>query len=393
MIDDHIIDFIQDHLTGDPDLLVLQKDKYPGIPLGFVATQVSIRQKLKGKFPFLQSQTRFLFPSKLSYEQSSSEATAAYKVSFFSGKQMADLTGGLGIDSYFFSKNFSEVNYVERDGQIAEYAVHNFQILESPQIRVHNQAAEEFLDLPGHYDLIYLDPARRDLQSRKVFRIEDCEPNLLELNEKLLEKAGQVLWKASPLLDIKSVLRQIIGIYRVDVVSVGNEVKELLFHMSSGQHKAPVINCVDLHNESSFEFTFEEEENEESEFSVPLQYIYEPASSILKAGAFRSIGKKFGLYKLAVNSHLYTSEQKLNDFPGRTFRVLDTLKPNAKEVRKAVPGLKANLSCRNFPMKVEDLKKKLRLKDGGDLYLFATQDVNRNKILILSEKTQDSPVL
>lgn len=392
--DKAILTFIQDHIQDDPDKLVLQRDKYPDIPIAYVATQISARQKSRIKLPFIAQHPSFQFPSKLSYEQCSSELTARYKSSFYKGSSFLDLTGGLGIDSYHIAKQFSKGVYIEQEASIAEFATHNFNTLGAKNINIVHSTAEAFLKSNTQtFDLIYLDPARRDEADNRVFKIEDCTPNVLSIINDLLNKADYVLWKTAPLLDIKMVLKQLKTVFRVDVVAVENEVKEVLYHLKSNPTEDPEVHTINLPSEEAFSFKYSEESSVESIFSEPEGYLYEPNSAILKAGGFKSIGQRYDLKKLHPNTHLYTGNQLIHNFPGRKFRILQRLSPNKKSLLPHIPEMKANISSRNYPLTVEQLRKKTGLADGGSHYIFATQDIRQRKLLLLTEKLNSKTVM
>ena len=249
-------------------------------------------------------------------EQCSSEETAHYKASLVGGNQMVDLTGGFGVDTYFLSKSFRSAKYVEKDQRLSKQATHNFDQLRA-DISVFNTKAEVFLDSMDSVDLIYLDPARRDLNSRKVFQLEDCAPNVIELLSDMLIKSKRVLIKLAPLLDVKSALRDLNHVSQVLVIAVKNEVKELLFDIESDFIGETEVRCVNLKRgeEQEFCFLYSAEEALHAEPNKLERYLYEPNASILKAGAFKSIGNRFNLRKLDPNTHLYTSNSLISDFP------------------------------------------------------------------------------
>jgi len=348
-----------------------------------------MRQKCAKKIPFVLDHPEFYFPSAKSYEQCSSEIAAKHKSSFYSGGRLLDLSGGLGIDTCFLSKRFEQVDYVEINPETCKAAENNFEILGKNNIKIHNCSALEFVtNRKNRYDLIYIDPSRRANTGQRVFRLEDCEPNIFQIISQLLQLSDKILIKAAPILDIKLALKSLGNVRRIDVISIDNDCKEVLYHIKKGFVNDPEIHTFNYHNDNkqAFTFKYEEEDALNFELSSPITFLYEPNSSILKAGAFRSIGKSFGLKKLHANTHLYTSNQLMDGFPGRKFKVIGTLKPNKKQARKIIPQLKANISVRNYPLTVKEIRLKTGLKDGGDMYLFAVQTVRDQKQILITTK-------
>ncbi len=379
--------FIRDHENDDPATLMLRAKQHADIPLKEAVEQIQSRKKAKTKLPTWYSATDLIYPPPLSLEQSSSAVTAEYKASLFSGKKFVDLTGGMGIDFSFLSKSFKKGFYVERQANLVKLAPHNMGRLGLTSAVFHHAEADEFLNQTNEkFDLIFLDPARRGNHDQKVFRIEDCEPNVLSLLPLMKSKTKSVLMKTSPLLDIKGAVKDLGGVTEVHVVAVNNEVKELLFIIDDKANENPIIKAIDLTNtEVGFEFNYEEEQDINLAHGGIESYLYEPNVSILKAGAFKSIASQFGLIKLNVNSHLYTSKTPANNFPGRSFKVISEISFNKKELRKAIPNMKANITVRNYPMTVDQIRKKTGLTDGGNHYIFATTDQTGKKV-VLCEK-------
>lgn len=343
---------------------MLKHKEVLGVPSAWIASQIKSRKKAAHKIPLYYNTKGIVYPPSLNLEQSSSEATARFKTGIVSKwitsyKKFCDLTGGFGIDSYFLSSLFPYCDYSEPQKDLLEIAKHNHQLLGANNIHHHNKDAVEFLSLSGkHYDLIYLDPSRRNSSNKKVFRFSDCVPDVIDLNSELYSHADRLMVKASPLLDIQQGIKDLECVYRVLVVSVDNECKELLFLCDHDFHEEAVIECYNLDKTfSEFQFRFSEERSINVEFSDPKQYLYEPNASILKGGAFKSIALAFNLHKIQTNTHLYTSDELVGNFPGRIFKVKDNSKPE-----------KANIIVRNYPMSVEEIKKKSGIKDGGDLY-------------------------
>ncbi len=376
-------EFIFAHQDADEKKLLLQRSETLGLSSSLIAQQIAIRRKAEDKLPLFHETKGIVYPPSLNWEQCSSEATGNFRTEMVSrevGKdklKVADLTGGFGIDSLFLSKKARSLDYIEPDQNLLEIAQHNHNQLKCSHIQYHNSKAEIFLDRckPG-YDLIYVDPSRRNSTTKKVFRLADCEPNINDLLPRILEFTKFVLIKTSPLLDIQQGLNELTSVKKVIVVSVSNECKELLYLMQKGFSKEPIIETYNLDKlgkiKQSFSFTFDEEKNTNSNFGEPGTYLYEPNASILKAGAFKMIGEKFELQKLHVNTHFYTSSLFKENFPGRIFKI-DEVDFDPKNFAEK----KANVITRNYPLKAEELKKKLKLSDGGDKYVIGFSAVKK----------------
>lgn len=390
--------FIRTHLTGDIRALLLRKSP-DGIDIKKVVAQIAARQKAKDKLPTWYLNDDLIFPPPLSVEQASSEQTAQYKASLVQGNVVVDLTGGMGVDTWAFAKRVHQVVYVERNPELANLATHNLPLLGLSNVTVHvgdglSLVEQGAVVTPGVVaDWLYLDPHRRDEQGGKVVRLEDCEPDLSNFQtvSGLLARANHILLKASPLLDIDATVRQLTGaVEAVHIVAMQGEVKEILFVL--GQQTIALediqVNAVNLRPTQRIELSFRwaEERKADVMFGDPLRYVYEPNAAVLKAGAFRLVAHRFGLTKLALNSHLYTSDTLRPDFPGRVFALQDIIKPDGKTLKKAIPAQKANLTVRNFPQSVAELRKKLNLREGGSIYIFATTLLNGDKRLLITQK-------
>ena len=387
-------EFIKKHQNDDVRKLALQATKFPDVDFVFVLRQIAGKQIAAVKIPSWSERDDILYPAHLSLEQCSSEITARYKATLFRGKKLVDLTGGFGVDCAFVANGFEEVVYVEQNSELCEIAQSNFHSLSLHHIKVCNETAENYLKEISSADCIFLDPARRNKHGQKTVLISDCEPNVEILQELLLKKAKSVWIKFSPMLDISLAVSQLPHTKDVYVVAVDNECKELLFRMemSAEPKNEPTIHCVNLKKNGSTEyFTFikREENTSECVFADSLHnYLYEPNAAILKAGAYRCLMQYYDVFKLHINSHLYTSDTYISDFPGRIFCIKDSFSLNKKESRQSLLGLtQANISVRNFPLSVDELRKKMGLKDGGEIYLFATTLKNDDKkVLIKCEK-------
>ena len=366
-----------------------------GIDLQEAMIQIAGRQSVEKKLPSWYENDELIYPRHLSLEQCSSELTARYKASVVSSlvsrRKLVDLTGGFGVDCAFLSEKFESAIYVEQQKELCNIAEQNFNSLKLNHIQVVNDDAVSFLNGMSQVDCIYLDPARRDHSGKKIVAISDCEPDLGLIKRGLLEKSDSVLVKLSPMLDISLALRTLPETSEIHTVSVDNECKELLFLLKKDLVDSPCLICVDLKKDgtiSSFSFKQQEEKDAQIHYCQNIKnYLYEPNTSILKAGAYKTLALKFGLDKLQVDSHLYTSNVCVPDFPGRVFEIETVTSFNKNELKSAMQDIsQANISIRNFPMTTDDLKKKLKLRDGGSLYLFATTLSDGKKVLLLCRK-------
>lgn len=372
--------------------LKLDKDKYRELDVEFVLKQISGRQTAKHKIPAWYAADEIVYPIHISLEQASSEATARYKAALVAdeSKTFVDLTGGMGVDFAFLSRRFEQSVYVEQNVELCEIAGHNFKVLGLKNVAVKNEESEAFLKNMPPVDVIYLDPSRRDNVGKKVVGIEDCTPNVLEIQEQLLQKSRWAMVKFSPMLDISLAVKKLKNVREVHIVSVENETKELLFILSSCEKSTNYI-AVNLNKNEEIEkfcFTTEEEQNAQISLSAIIgKYLYEPNASVLKAGAFKSVASRFNIQKLHKNSHLYTSDTLIKDFPGRIFNVQDCFSPNKKNIKNLLAETeKANISVRNFPMSVAEIRQKTGLKEGGEVYLFATTVADEKKVWIVCKK-------
>ncbi|WP_162427741.1 THUMP-like domain-containing protein [Pontibacter pudoricolor] len=382
--------FITEHLHQQPSALMLQARRYPDLPVSELVQQIQARQKAMAKLPAWAKNTDLIFPANISVEQSSSEATATFKAALVSGKLLIDLTGGFGADSYYFSKSFAQVIHVEQNRELSEIANYNFGLLGAANIQTIATTAAAFLqDFTGHADVIYLDPARRGDHSEKLHLLQDCEPDILGLLPVLLQKADNILLKASPMLDIELAAAQLGKVAKIWVVAVQNECKEVLYLLQQTPPAQPEREAVNIKtdgNISTFRFNAGQEQTITPPYSDPLTYLYEPNAAILKAGAYKTITQQSTVSKLHPNSHLYTSDTLISDFPGRVFRCTGVSRFNKKELLARLPQKQANITIRNFPDTVAGIRKKTGIKEGGNLYLFFTTDMHQKPLVLYCEK-------
>lgn len=377
LISKEIQDYIHANLNTDLHTLLLKKSPFSEVSMQEIVQQIKGKQTAQKKFPFLLKEG-IIFPPQLNLEQASSEKTALYKSQMLKGGKFIDLTCGFGIDAYYLSQNFEEVSLVEQNQELLDIVEHNWAVLDRKATFIH-QNLEDFLnDSQEHFDCIYLDPARRDQNKNKVFLLEDLSPDILHIREKLLVKGDQVIIKLSPLIDLKYLVSVLPEIFRIEIIAVRNDVKEAVVFLSNEEKDGIMVNCVNLESEESqFLFRFGEEERSQAEYSGPEKFIYIPNNTILKAGVFNLISERFRLKKLHPNTHIYTSDQKIADFPGR---VLEMEIVESKQVKKKESF---NIISKNYPLKPEEIKKKYGIKDGGKDYLIFTQS-KKGKIILKS---------
>ncbi|WP_266203978.1 THUMP-like domain-containing protein [Pontibacter kalidii] len=385
-------DFILRHQQQDVAQLMLQAGRYPQLPVQELVQQIKARQKATQKLPTWAAHPQAVFPVSLSVEQSSSEVTAAYKASLVGGRLLVDLTGGFGVDSFYFARRFAEVVHVEQHLELQEVARYNFGLLGAANIQSINATAEDFLHtFEGRADVLYLDPARRGHHDQKLHLLQDCEPDVLHLLPLLFQKADAVLLKTSPMLDIEQALQELGHVEHVWVVALQNEVKEVLYLLkptSPALADVPrtAVNLLVNAEPQLLTLTRAQEDAAVPTYTDPQEFVYEPNAALLKAGAYRYLGQHLQLCKLHPNSHLYTSAQLLPQFPGRSFRCLAVSRYNKKELLKQLPQKKANITVRNFPESVADIRRKTGIKEGGHTYLFFTTDRHQKPIVLICEK-------
>lgn len=379
--------FIEEHLTDDVHSLALQAAKYPEVDMLFAITQISGRQSIRHKIPSWYAVKGLLYPPHLSLEQCSSEITARYKSAILQGDTLVDLTGGFGVDCAFLSTSFNRVTYVERQKELADIARNNFSLLGLHNITVEHDDGVSFLKRMEPVDCIFIDPARRDRHGHKTVLLPDCEPNVIDIQDLLLGKAKKVMIKLSPMLDLTLALRKLSNVFETYIISRQNECKELLLLLEGNSVGRMPIHCINFTGREIQKFSFTREAESESRCDYagePANFLYEPNSSVLKAGAYKSMSSVYGIKKLHPNGHLYTSSELVEEFPGRRFRIREWSAVGDKSLLAGIT--KANISVRNFPLSAVELRKRLKLTEGGDTYLFATTLMNKKKIIIKCEK-------
>lgn len=393
-------EFIREHRHDDVRQLALQAARYPDIDMQQALQQIAGWQTACTKLPEWAATDGIIYPPRLSMEQCSSEATAKYKAKVLdpSTSTVIDLTGGFGVDFSYMARSFQKAVYVERQPHLCEAARHNFQLLglENTEV-VCGDGIEYLKNLPSPFRppsprTIYLDPARRDENGKKTYAISDCTPDVVALKDLLLEKAGRVLIKLSPMLDWHKAVDDLGEVVEVHIVSVDNECKELLLVLAKNPAAPLRVVCANIRHDAEtelFEF-FPSNDN----LSIPLfptlrerDFLYEPNASIMKASCFAEVAHCFGVQPTGSNSHLFLSPQFIPDFPGRKFQIEKVTSMNKKELKHVIGGLtKANITVRNFPLSVAELRKRLKLADGGDTYIFATTLGVKDHVLLITKQ-------
>ena len=391
LLQPEVQEFINNNLKTDLPQLILRGSDFPQISIQEIATQIETKRKAEKKIPLWFSTENIIYPKSLNLEQTSSQITATYKAEQIEGESLIDLTGGFGIDSFFFAEKFQKVIHCELNEELSQLVKHNFQYLSKKNnVEFYAGNGIEFLKNTNQiFDWIYIDPSRRNEVGGRVFRLEDCEPDILLHLELLLNHARNgVLMKTSPLLDLSLGLKELnFQVEEIQIVAVNNDVKELLWKIKSEKNESKLpVKCINFNKETQQEFQADlyAETKAEVNYSDPLQYLYEPNAAILKGGFFNSVAEKFQLQKIAPHSHLYTSEEKI-EFPGRVFKIEEQF-PFQKKNFKKLGITKANVTTRNFPLSVEQIRKKLSIKDGGNTYLFFTTNSANEKLILVCKK-------
>jgi hypothetical protein len=387
LLNTDIQEFINANIDKNSSTLALRKNPFPDVNWMDILNQIAAKNKAKDKLPTWFQCEKIIYPSKVSVEQTSSEKTAKYKSSIVSGITLIDLTGGFGVDDYYFSKRIKEVVHCEINPELSEIVSHNFN-----QLNIQNitclQGDSYFLlkELNKKFDWIYIDPSRRSETKGKVFMLKDCLPNVPELLDLYFNFSENILIKTAPILDITAGLSELKNVKAIHIIAVDNEVKELLWELSKNYLGEITVKTINITKENSSEFEFVlNKEIKNSNLNLPEKYIYEPNSAIMKSGGFENVSSFYQLKKLHQHSHLYTSDEII-DFPGRVFKIENCISYSKSEMKEFLENKKANISTRNFPDTVENIRKKWKIKDGGNKYCFFTTDMKNNKIVLICTK-------
>ena len=412
-------DFIRQHQDDDVRQLAFLGSKYPEVNMPFALDQIRGRKMARVKLPRWASLEGIIYPPHISMEQCSSEQTALYKAELAARllglpvpssenekeSEFVDLTGGFGVDfSYIASRLGVKSMYVERQAHLCEAAKENFGRLGLKNAIVKNGDGIKVLHSLKDLKLIFIDPARRDDAGNKVVSLKDCTPDVTVLQEEMLSKADDVVIKLSPMLDWHRAVSELSHVREVHIISVNNECKELLLVLSArnmGDMEASSadgevkhagnlrIYCVN----DAQSFVCDELDMESSSVKIApstleeMQYLYEPNASLMKAGCFGVLSGRYDARMLSKNSHLFVSREPITAFPGRSFRIIAVSSFNKKELKRHLSGItKANIATRNFPLSVAELRKRLKLKDGGETYIFATTLSDESHVLVITNK-------
>ena len=380
------LEFIRIHADEDVRQLAFLGKKNPEVDMAYALDQLAGRQKARVKIPSWASIDGIVYPPHISMEQCSSEQTARYKARIAgNGEKIVDLTAGFGVDMAFMSAGFKQAVHVEMQPQLCAISSENYKHLGLNHVQVVCNDGVGYLHQMEHADLIFIDPARRDQHGARTYGIADCTPNVLEIIDEMLQKADRVMIKLSPMLDWQKTVADVGNVSQVHIVSVGNECKELLLEVKKGKDEKVKVFCVNDDQVFSYEI------GETHPFTPsPLHsftFLYEPNASVMKAGCFNLISHRFGITQPDANSHLFLSDKLVEGFPGRGFVIERVSTMNKRELKEALAGIdKANIAVRNFPLSVADLRKRLKLKDGGDVYIFATTDAKKGHLVMVCRK-------
>jgi len=378
--------FIHSNLTSDITKLILKGSPFSTVTIQEIAEQIAAKNKCKTKLPSWFTSENIYYPSKLNIEQTSSEITANYKSNLISGNSLIDITGGFGVDTFYFSKKIKSVTHCEINNDLSEIVSHNLVQFNIPTITTKIGDGIDFLkNNATKYDWIYTDPSRRNDAKEKVFLLKDCLPNIPKNLNLLFDRTTNILLKVSPILDIKSAIQELKFVKEIHVIAIENEVKELLFLLKKNYTQPIQIKTCNILKKSHQKFDFYLNDKPKATYAEPKHYLYEPNAAILKAGAFQQLSAQLSLEKLHQHSHLYTST-KLVDFPGRRFKIIHRISYDKKLLKKLIPSKKANITIRNFPETVAQIRKKTGIKDGGNQYLFFTTEINKKHLVLICEK-------
>ena len=382
--------FIKANAAADLVKLALQKNPFSNNDWRLIIEQIACLQKAKDKLPTWFATDDILYPSKISIEQTSSEKTAFYKSTLISGKTIIDLTGGFGVDDYYFSKRFESVVHCEMNEALSNIVKHNYQKLDVENCQFFVGDSFDILkQLNQNFDWIYIDPSRRNDSKGKVFMLKDCLPNVVDLMDFYFQYSTQILIKTAPILDITAGLNELNNVKKIHIVAVENEVKELLWEISKDYNGTVEIDTVNLKKEQPEHFQFALTERPTNiNYSLPKTYLYEPNAAIMKSGGFNEVGLQFNLEKLHPHSQLYTADD-IKEFPGRIFKIEHTFPYQKSEMKTFLEGKKANITTSNFPDAVDVIRTKWKITAGGNQYCFFTTDMNNRKIVLLCAKIEN----
>ena len=405
-INDNFFTFIEEHEDDDVEKLRLKRFSNHDFDTSFAITQIECRKKIRKKLPEIYGKKRFLFPSVLSTEQCTSEVVAKYHATIIGEvDSFLDMTGGLCIDDYYIADNVKELLSIEKNEHTADISRYNMSEMRKNISVISGDSAEYLRGDVRRFDAIYIDPARRGVNQSRMFGLSDCEPNIIPLLSLIKSHTDVLYVKASPMLDITQMLREVSDVTDIWVISLRNECKELFFKLDFALNKrftieesadniyeSPKVHCINFVDENTMQELNYSYLRDKTTSDIIIsdcvkQYIYEPNASIMKANAFGEVCSRYKVDKVAVNSHLFTSGELVHDFPGRIFQVEDVILFKDNLLKKALKGIKRiNVSVRNFKLTAEQLKKRLKVCDGGSKYLFGTTDAGGEMKVLLCSK-------
>ena len=379
-------EYISANLKTEITKLILKGSPFEKVSVQELANQIIVKQKSEKKLPTWFSTESIYYPTKISIEQTSSEVAAAHKVSLISGDSVIDITGGFGIDAHAFSKQFKKVVHCEINDQLSEIVAHNFKQLNIDNIETFAGDGLQFLKKTSQkFDCVFIDPSRRHDAKGKVFLLKDCLPYIPPKIEFLFTKATQILIKTSPILDISNTIKELKSVVKVQIIAFNNEVKELLFLLEKNPPNTIRVEAINYQKNSLQQIEFNHQSVAKSTYSPPLTYLYEPNAAILKSGGFHEISHQLKVFKLHQHSHLYTSDQ-LMDFPGRQFIITQSMPYDKKKIKKFIGQEKANITIRNFPKSVAQIRKETKIKEGGQVFIFFTTNLDNKQIVLFCRK-------
>ena len=376
LLSKEIQEFITNSLQSNIAKLALSKNPFPEVEWKEILTQIVSKNKAKNKLPTWFQNENIYYPSSLSIEQSSSESTAKFKSSLVKGKTLVDLTGGFGVDCYYFSEHVTTIFHCEKNQDLSEIVAYNYKKLNKSNIKcIIGDSALFLKNYTEKFDWIYIDPSRRSDSKGKVFMLKDCLPNVPENLAFYFEKTNQILLKTAPILDIAAGLKELKNVKSIHVVALENEVKELLWVLEKNYDKEISVSANNLHDKKTDTLSFILNSEEQLTYSLPKLFIYEPNAAILKSGGANYLCTTYPVTKLHSHSHLFTND-KLIDFPGRRFIIDQQIPFTKNEIKKQLQGKKMNITTRNFPLSVEEIRGKYKINDGGNVYAFFTTNLN-----------------
>jgi hypothetical protein len=387
ILNSDIQQFVNANINTSISKLAFQKNPFSDVEWISILNQIEAKSKAKNKLPTWFKTDFIIYPNKISVEQTSSEKTALYKSTLVSGQNLIDLTGGFGVDDYYFAKRFKNVAHCEINPELSKIVAHNLTQLQSKNVQCYiGDSLETLQNLNIQWDWIYIDPSRRNDAKGKVFMLKDCLPNVPENLDLYFNKSNSILIKTAPLLDLSAGLSELKNVKTIHIIALENEVKELLWELHKDYSGTRTIKTVNLVKDQveNFEFVLNRNDKNPS-YSLPKKYLFEPNSAIMKSGGFDAVSTFYQIDKLHKHSHLYTSEN-LIEFSGRIFEIQNSILYNKIEMKKFLENTKANITTRNFPETVENIRKKWKIKDGGNSYYFFTTDVNDAKIVLICNK-------